>query len=143
MRRYISVFLSVILLASLSACRGQEVGAAALLADFLCERETPAGATYTTGGESGGALSPELVAALYARADGFCEYGECVEEGAVYLSSRLDERFEAGVFLCYGSADTKAVSEMCLRRAALWRRFGEVEAVVECRGRAVYYMLSR
>ncbi len=130
------------MLCLLCACRPAGEGADVLLFEFLGDKEIPAGQMYSTDPHEGEALTPTLIAALYARGDGFCEYGDAVEEGAVYLSARPEERFEAGVFLCYGSADTKAVSEMCLRRAAFLERFGEVEVTVEYRGRAVYYMVE-
>ena len=143
MRRCFLVFLLLASFLPLPSCCRETPRAAVLLSEYLGERGAyPAGVTYSTDPSEGEVLSEELIASLYARADGFCEYGACVEEAAVYLSSRLDTRFEMAVFLCYGSADTKAVSEMCLRRAALLGRFGEVEVEVECRGRAVYYRLT-
>ena len=136
-----ALFLALLLL--LSSCGREVTPPAVLLAEFLGEGEPPpAGTVYSTDGEGGTTLSDSLIASLYARADGFCEYGSCVESAAVYLSERMDRRFEAGVFLCYGSADTKAVAEMCHRRAAFLSRFCEVVTEVECRGRAVYYKIS-
>ncbi|MBQ2718471.1 MAG: hypothetical protein IJF73_00200 [Clostridia bacterium] len=149
MKKALSFLLAVLFLASLSSCGKRPGGSAtALLGEFLAEgAPPPAGAVYASVSVPGGEhrpLSEALVAALYARADGTCEYAAAVEEAAVYLSHRADAPFEAAVFLCYGSADTEAVAAMCLRRVRLLMQSGRADAagaLIECRGRAVYFLI--
>ncbi len=149
MKKAVLLLLVLLLSLALSGCDSTEGRSAAeLLSDLLSEGEPPpAGAVYLSSlplyGE-GNPLTEELVAALYARADGACEYRDRVAEAAVYLSSRTDRPFEAAVFLCHGSADTEAVAAMCLRRARLLSQNGLADssgARIECRGRAVYFLI--
>lgn len=152
MKRWICFLLALLLPLCLLSCRSaSKESAADRLDGWLSEIGTPpAGAVYLSSlpldGENGAArpLSEELVTALYARADGTCEYSDRVEEAAVYLSSRPDLPFEAAVLLCYGSADTEAVAAMCLRRVRLLSQNGLADpesARIECRGRAVYFLI--
>lgn len=142
------VFSLLLVLSLLVSCTPGDTGAALRLGELLEGLPAlPAGRLYDSAvrpyGE-GYCLSEELVLSLYARPDGRCEYGEHVEEGAVYLSLLPGEYCEAAIFLCYGNADRQALFEMCGRRARLVRsRFGVYEEpVILCSGRTVFFFLS-
>ena len=148
-RKVLCMLLLVGLAAGLVSCRGTDFTAAERLSDLLARLPSvPAGVMYDSGVtvfDAAAPLSAELVAALYARADGFCEYAACVREAAVYLGAVGEPYLEMAVFLCYGSADTVAVAEMCLRRARLVASLGlvrEEDACVTTVGRTVYFYLS-
>lgn len=145
-------FLLLLLLPALLlfGCGGEEEPVADQLTAVLGSAASlPAGVLYASAAtpyEEGHALTEELVAALYARADGQLEYAGRVEEAAVYLSSGSEgDYLEVALFSCYGSADTDAVAEMCLRRARLVAAHTELraeDAVILLSGRRVLLCLG-
>ena len=144
-RRAMALLLLLSCLLPLTACTAAEVTAASRLFDLLSlYGDVPAGETFATAGE-GAPLDPDLLFALYARDDAYLEYEGRVAEAAVYLGCRSDEVFEAAVFLCHGSADVRAIAEMCHRRARLVQasHVGVGEAVVAVNGRTVVMLLTK
>lgn len=147
MRRWIGILLIAVLLLALPSC-GEEKGARATLDGILPELgPLPAGRLYDSEAAEweDTYLDRALVTALFARADGTSEWEGRVEAGALYLASHAEPYLEVAVLLCYGSADCRAVIEMCLRRAALVtaRLSLPDEAVtVVSRGRTVVLLLA-
>lgn len=138
----------VFLLVSLSACGRREIAARDRLFQLLALfGDVPAGVAYFSPPQAGdGVLSERLTEALYKRSDGYLEYGGRVAEAAVYLGSAEEPFFEAGVFVCYGSADTRAILEMCMRRARLVasvRAVEEGDIALAVSGRTVVYVIAR
>ena len=152
MRRLVALFLAVLFpVTVLASCRGRETAPKELLVEVLSAvgEATPAGTVFSSAGspyEEGRPLDESLVLSLYSRDDGFCEYRGRVEEAAVFLSSGDGLPYlEVGVFLSYGSADTRPIVEMCLRRARLVSSLGLLdarEAIVVTLGRTVLLCLS-
>lgn len=152
MRRWLALFLSVLLSASvLASCRGEQPPPDELISEVLATvgEVRPAGEVFYSSPPQGGegrVLDETLLLSLYGREDGYCEYEGGVEEAAVFLSSGGGEPYlEVGVFLCYGNSDTRSVFEMCLRRARLVDSLGfaeREEAVVVTSGRLVLFCLS-
>ena len=146
--RYLAAALSAcLLLWSLTAC-GEAVAARDRLGTLLSLiGEVPAGGIYATLPQEGDTpLGEPLIEALYMRADGYLEYTDRIAEAAVYLGSSQEPFFEAAVFVCYGSADTRAVLEMCMRRARLVASVHTVkegDVVVAASGRTVVYVITR
>lgn len=144
------ILLLLLLASVLTGCGGEEPGAAERLGAILGDPDSlPAGTFYSSAVapyEEGNALTEELIAALYERADGVLEYTGRVEEAAVYLSSGIEgDYLEVAVFTCYGSADTEAVAAMCLRRAHLVARGGDLapeDAFILRSGRTLYFCLG-
>ena len=127
MKSLVSLLLLMAFSASLLAgCRPDTVTADDVMADLLSKAGAiPAGTLFSSSASPYGSaphLDDSLVASLFSREDGYCEYAACVESCAVYLGALGENYCEVGVFVCYGSADTEAVAAMCLRRARLVRR---------------------
>lgn len=148
-KRAVCLLLLVALWPMASACGGEEVVATERLFEMTALFPSiPAGVVYDSAAtvyDPAEALDSELVAVLYARDDGYCEYESAVSHGAVYLGGTRGAYLELAVFVCYGSADTAAVFEMCLRRARLVASFGlleESDAMLASSGRVVYFCLS-
>ena len=142
------LLLCIALASVLSSCKNADVAARDRLATLLSlYGDAPAGAVYATVPREGDeSLNGRLVTALYTRADGYLEYDGRVADAAVYLGSAADPFFEAAVFVCYGNADTRAVCEMCMRRArmiAAAHAIGEGDAVVAVSGRTVVCIITR
>ena len=152
MRRWAALLLSVLFpVMSLVACRGEPCPPWEMLSEVLATvgEATPAGEVFYSSPSCGGegrALDETLLLSLYGREDGYCEYEGRVECAAVFLSSGDGAPYlEIAVFLCYGSADTRPILEMCLRRARLVSSLGFVEreeAVVVTSGRLVLFCLA-
>ena len=150
MRRWLALFLSVLLpVAALTACRGETPPPTEMLREVLAAvgEATPAGAIFSSEPtEEERLLDETLLLSLYSRDDGLCEYEGRVEEAAVFLSSGDGLPYlEVAVFLCYGSADTRPLTEMCLRRARLVSSLGLLEAreaIVITSGRRVLLCLA-
>ena len=147
--RLLFFFLLPALLLFGCAPAGQEKNPKEKIESFLSLLPShPAGRLYESGlseDEEGHPLTRELLRALFAREDGSLPTDGRVESMAVYLASGQDERFEAILFICYGSADTDAVRECCLRRAQLAASCGELraeDARIYISGRYVFYCLS-
>lgn len=141
--------LFLVLSLSLASCGWQDPVAAERLSELLGAIPClPAGTCYDSATRDfmeGAPLTDELIEALYAREDGACEYAAHVREAAVYLSSVREPYLELAVFVCYGSADTAAVFEMCHRRARLVASLGvaaTADAMVSVSGRVVTFCLT-
>lgn len=148
MRRGFLLLLLVSLFLSLTSC-GKEARSAGEQLAALLERTAPlpAGATYDSDRAEWeqGRFDEQLATALFARADGSLKYAECVESAAVYLSSVASPYLEVGVFVCYGNADVRAVSEMCLRRADMVTsrlHLSEDAAHIVIDGRTVFLFIA-
>ena len=151
MRRWLALLLSLLLPAALASCRSEDPPPAEMLSKVLATvgAATPAGELYFSAPRSdreGRPLDASLLLSLYGREDGHCEYEGSVEAAALFLSSGDGVPYlEVGVFLCYGNADTRSVTEMCLRRARLVASMGLVgreEALVVTSGRLVLFCLA-
>ena len=143
--RWLCVLLTVCLV--LVAC-GAEVPARERLEALLGPLgNVPSGGIYATAPLEGeDLLSDRLIRALYMRSDGYLEYEGRVSEAAVYLGSAADPFFEVGVLFCYGSADTRAIVEMCMRRARLVASVHAVregDIAIAASGRTVVYIITR
>lgn len=142
--------LVLLTLSLLVSCHTGSASPEEVLGELLSVADPhPAGVTYTSDADPYGMaprLDGDLVCALYARSDGYCEYGECVESAAVYLGTVADRYFEVAVLACYGSADTEAVAAMCLRRAQLVGRglgLPSGSTVIVTAGRLVILCISQ
>ena len=151
MKKYIRLLAAslalLVLLAMTVSCGNESLSARERLSSLLALfGNAPAGACYATLPSDGDStLDERLIAALYVRADGYLEYEGRVSECALYLGSAGDPFFEAAVFVCYGNADTRAVVEMCLRRARLVssvHAIAEGDIVLTVSGRTVCYMIT-
>ncbi len=142
--------LLLLLAALLLGCADASPVASERLGALLAEsQQISAGTLYDSAllpYEEGNRLSEELVVSLYSRADGYLEYTGRVESAAVYLSSGMEADYlEVAVFVCYGSADTDAVAEMCLRRARLVSAhigLSQGDALILRSGRTVYLCIG-
>ena len=149
MKKCVAAALAIfVLFFSLFSCGGKPEGARDLLGSLLSlVEDLPAGGCYaTTPRAKDQVLDARLTESLYRRSDGYLEYEGRVAEAAVYLGSAPDPFFEAAVFVCYGNADTRAVVEMCMRRARLIEAhhaafLGDIALSVS--GRVVAYVIAR
>ena len=150
MKKLASLIFFLLLAASLLFGCGKEAPTAddAMSQLLAAVGSLPAGTLFRSSATPYGAdacLDGELVASLFARDDGYCEYDSGVESAAVYLGAHDGSYCEVGVFVCYGSADTEAVATMCLRRARLVCRGLYLPAEQVCigtRGRVVILCIA-
>ncbi len=149
MRLFVRLLAMAVLLACLVGCAHGTRTASEELAALLGENiRLPKGRLYTSEAkdyEGGLVLDGPLLRTLYARDDGRCEYEGHVESGAVFLGTEGEGYTEIGLFLCYGSADSRLLAEMCRRRAKLLAEAGVPSAgdvLISVRGRWVVYLLT-
>jgi len=117
MKRWVLLFLSLLLCLTVCSCSQEQKGTDVLLGELLAEAEDlPMGEIFRSDAVEGeaGYFSERLMATVYGES-AVTHCFPLVEEYAIYLSS-FAEPCEIAVFRCYARSDTDRVAEMCLSR---------------------------